>query len=120
MSTRFGACVARARLHARFGSPMPTNTTSPSRSSRAATAVIISSALYGASVAIVHAGGHVAARLEPRGELRLLRHVLRAIAHAEHDIAQIRVGRGRIARDRFPSDVEIVVAVVVALRVARM
>ena len=32
-----GACVARARLQARFGSPMPTKTTSPSRSSRAAT-----------------------------------------------------------------------------------
>src|SRR5918992_4791753 len=40
MSTRFGACVARARLHARLGRPMPTRTVSPWRSSCAAAAAM--------------------------------------------------------------------------------
>src|SRR5690242_10152228 len=116
MSTRFGAWVARARLHARLGSPIPTNTTSPSRSSRAATTVIISSGVYAgpALEPVVHSAGQSLFRLEPRGEARLLRQIPCSIRHAVHEFVQIAAQLGRIARDRFPRDVEIIVAVVVA------
>src|ERR1043166_5527861 len=45
MSTRPGAWVARARLAATLGSPIPTKQVMPSRSARAAQVVIISSAV---------------------------------------------------------------------------
>src|SRR6266481_1145167 len=45
MSTRSGACVARARLAAALGRPIPTKQVIPSRRARAAHAVIISSAV---------------------------------------------------------------------------
>src|SRR6266516_7974422 len=54
MSTRPGACVARARLAAALGSPIPTKQVMPSRRARAAQAVIISSAVN--SPAVVAAG----------------------------------------------------------------
>src|ERR1043165_5131366 len=54
MRTSFGACNRRARLHARFGNPIPTKTTSPSLSWRAAWQTINSFRLKsGASIAIV-------------------------------------------------------------------
>src|SRR5580658_2595065 len=46
MSTRSGACVARARLAATLGRPMPTKQVMPSRRARAAATAIISSAPY--------------------------------------------------------------------------
>src|SRR6516164_5420960 len=51
MSTSSGACVARARLAAALGSPMPTKQVMPSRSARAADTVIISSDVYVKSLA---------------------------------------------------------------------
>src|SRR5690349_5794496 len=122
MSTRFGAWVARARLHARLGSPIPTNTTSPSRSSRAATTVIISSGVYAgpALEPVVHSAGRSLFRLEPRRQARLLRQIPGAIRHAVHELVQIVAELDRITRDRFPRDIKIVVAVVVALRVRRV
>src|SRR5882672_9197740 len=118
MSTRLGACVRRARLQARFGRPIPTNTTSPSASSRAATVAIISSGVK--SEAVVHSGAVLLGRLEPLLEPRLLLHVLRATLHAVHELVEVVRELGTIARDRLPPDIEIVVAVVVALRVRRM
>src|SRR2546428_902281 len=115
ISTRRGACVARARLQARLGSPMPTNTTSPSASSRAATAAIISSGVY-PSVPVVHPGAHAFFRLEPR-DLRLFFEVRRAVRHAVDELVQVaRQPIGR-AGDVLPCDVEVVIAVVVALAV---
>src|SRR5256885_11920167 len=117
MSTSPGACVARARLHARFGSPIPTNTISSSRSSRAATTVIISSAEYVASVAVVHSRAEHLARSETRGESFVQREVLAAVPRTHDVFVQIARERRRIARDLLPGHVEIVVAVVVPLRV---
>src|ERR1022692_3718931 len=51
MRTRFGACVARARLAAALGSPIPTKQVMPPVRARAAQAVIISSAVYAAGSA---------------------------------------------------------------------
>src|SRR6185312_1587084 len=99
MSTRFGAWVARARLQARLGSPIPTKTTSPSRSSRAATEAIISAGVW--SEPIVHSGTHPGLRpqpLEPTGA----RDVLRPVAHAVHELIEVRAQPDRIARDRLP------------------
>src|SRR6266513_3649146 len=104
MSTRFGACVRRARLHARFGSPMPTNTTSPSTSSRAATVAIISSGLY--SVAVIDSGAALLSRLETLQQPRLLRHVLRAARDAVDELVEIARELRALARNRFPADVE--------------
>src|SRR4029077_7520922 len=117
MSTRLGAWVARARLHARLGNPIPTNTTSPSRSSRAATTVIISSGVYAgpALEPVVHSAGQSFFRLEPRRQARVLRQIPGTIRDAVHELLQVAAELGRIARDRLPRDVEIVVAVVVAL-----
>src|SRR5207302_963751 len=82
-STRRGAWVARARLHARLGRPIPTNTTSPSTSSRAATLAIISSAVYAPSEPVIHPGAAPFLRLEPRGQIRLFLHERRLLLHAE-------------------------------------
>src|SRR5436190_454156 len=97
MSIRLGACVARARLHARLGSPMPTNTTSPSRSSLAATQIINSRPLASGEgrssardfaavgellIAIIHARTDSLVGREARFELRLHHQVLGAIADA--------------------------------------
>src|SRR5689334_11700411 len=91
MRTRLGAWVARARLHARLGSPIPTKTTSPSRSSRAATTVIISSGVYaGAALeAVVHSSGQALFCLEACGQTRLLRDVPGAIGDAVDEFVQI-------------------------------
>src|SRR2546426_4440442 len=109
MSTRFGACVRRARLQARFGKPIPTNTTSPSASSRAATVAIISSGVK--SEAVVYSGAVLLRRLEPLHQPGLFLHVLDAVTHAIHEFIQIARQLRAVARDRFPADVELVVAV---------
>src|SRR5213078_2327600 len=118
MSTRFDACVRRARLQARFGRPMPTNTTSPSASSRAATVAIISSGEY--SEAVVDSGAALLSRLEPLQQARLLLHILDAALHPVDELVQVVCQLRTVARDRFPADIEVVVAVVVPLRVRRM
>src|SRR5450432_3088228 len=120
MSTSAGACVARARLHARFGSPIPTKTISPSRSSRAATTVIISSAEYFISVAVVHPRADLSARGEPLGESGMLREIAGAILHAKHEVVEVLTKRLLVPRHILPRDVEIVVAIVVSLRIRRM
>src|SRR6266540_6655001 len=124
MSTRLGAWVRRARLQARFGRPIPTNTTSPSRSSRAATTAIISSGEYGVegrgSEAVVHSGGDLCLRLESRRQAWMLFQVRRSIRDSVHKLIQVRLELVRLARDRFPAHVEVVVAIVVALRVRGM
>src|SRR6267143_4050594 len=124
MRTRLGACVRRARLQARFGRPIPTNTTSPSRSSRAATTAIISSGEYGVegrgSEAVVHSGGDLGLGLESRQQARMLFEIGRSIRDSVHELIEVRLEFGRLARDRFPSHVEVVVAIVIALRVRRM
>src|SRR5271165_2339955 len=74
MSTRFGACVARARLHARFGNPMPTNTTSPSDSSRAARTAISSRLEY-----VLPRSEYVVPRSRARGDSEA---VVDSFAHA--------------------------------------
>src|SRR5213080_4594273 len=88
-STRRGAWVARARLHARLGRPIPTNTTSPSTSSRAATLAIISSAVYAPSEPVIHPGAAPFLRLEPRGQIRLFLQVRRPIGHAAHEVVEV-------------------------------
>src|SRR6266403_5589530 len=117
MRTRLGAWVARARLQARFGRPIPTNTTSPSDSSRAATAAIISSGVYAGLETVVDSAGESLFRLEPRGQLRLSRHVAGAVGDGVHELVEVAGQLVGIARDSLPRDVEIVVAVVIALRV---
>src|SRR5918992_195637 len=96
MSTRSGAWVARARLQARLGSPMPTKTTSPSRSSRAATVVIISAGVYLISVPIVHPRAHPAGRAQALQSSAPL-HVLRPVPDAEHELIEIALERRAVA-----------------------
>src|ERR1700687_1070702 len=122
MSTRCGACVARARLHAKFGSPMPTKTTSPSRSSCAARTAINSLFVYpAASETVVH----------PRADKRLrtqafapvitqLFHVFSAVGDTMDKIIQPSGKCRLVARNVFPVDIEVVVAIVVALCIRRM
>src|SRR6266853_2172821 len=113
--TRLGACVARARLQARFGSPIPTNTTSPSDSSRAATAAIISSGVYAGLETVVDSARESLFRFEPCGQLRLFRHVAGPVGEGVHELVEVARELVGIARDALPRDVEIVVAVVIAL-----
>src|SRR5579872_1053086 len=115
MSTRSGACVARARLQARFGSPMPTNTTSPFASARAAVTAIISFGVY--SEPIVHAGRHPSRRTQSVCKTRLRRDIRCTIADAVHELIEIARQPLGVARDRLPLDVERIVAVVVPVRV---
>src|SRR5580704_11900071 len=113
-----GAWVARARLQARFGRPMPTKTTSPSLSSAAARNAIFSDAV-GASVAIVDPRRHARLCAQPLHQpCAQLLHVRGAVGHAEHEGLKPVGVASRVARDLFPLDVEFVVAVVVALHEA--
>src|SRR5579859_4313131 len=121
MSTRSGACVARARLQARFGSPMPTKTTSPSWSSFAARTAMSSEFVYaGASEAVVDSFAEARFRLEPFAQPGHLVHVGGAIGDAVDELVEPRPEPRIIARHLIPGDVEIVVAIVVALRVRRV
>src|SRR5580765_2469125 len=99
-----------------FGKPIPTNTTSPSCSSRDATAVIISSGVYD-SEPVIHSGAELLPRFERLRQGRLHRHILAAIAHAIDEFVQIALQRRGVTGDAFPLHVEIVVPVIVALRV---
>src|SRR5437016_14534126 len=119
-STRRGAWVARARLHARLGRPIPTNTTSPSTSSRAATLAIISSGVQAPSEPVIHPSTVSGFRREPCDQLRTFFQVPRPIRHAAYEVVEVALERVAIARDRFPRNVEIVVAVVVPLCVRRV
>src|SRR5688500_13229991 len=128
-STSRGAWVRRARLQARLGSPMPTKTTSPSRSSRAAATAIISPDEWPvgarspgvdaspASVPIAHPGADAGSRGKPLDERRLLLEVRAAVRHAVHELVEIRAQRPLVARDRLPPHVELVVPIVMPLRV---
>src|SRR5690349_19365332 len=102
---------------------MPTKTTSPSRSSRAATAAIISAGVWVTggppSKPIVHARAHPLVRAELLEPTRAC-HVLGSIRHAVDELLQVPLERRRIARDLLPRDVEGVVPVVVPLRVRRV
>src|SRR2546426_10909139 len=120
MSTRRGAWVARARLQARLGRPIPTNTTSPSASSRAATLAIISSGVYAASEPVIHPGTISGCRVEPRGQAWVFLQVARAVRDPVDELVEVSRDTAGIARDRLPREVEIVVAVVVPLRVGRV
>src|ERR1700694_2874422 len=122
MSTRRGACVARARLQAKFGNPMPTKTTSPSRSSWAARTAMSSLFVYAAALETV---------VHPRTDKRLraqafapvitqLFHVAGAVRDTKDKIVQPRGERRLVTRNVFPVDIEVVVAIVVALCIRRM
>src|SRR5688572_13498162 len=93
-----------------LGSPMPTNTMSPSRSSAAAAQII-------SSVAIVDATAH---SFRGRPASRNPGQVLGAIAHAVNVFVQIADQTRPIARDLLPPNVELVVAIIVALNVRGM
>src|SRR5437016_12943157 len=93
---------------------MPTNTTSPSTSSRAATAAIISAGVYAGLKAVVHPARVAFLRLEPGDQRRLFRHVRRAVGDAADVLLEVALEPPGIARDPLPRHVEIVVAVVIA------
>src|SRR5262245_16972427 len=97
---------------------MPTNTTSPSTSSRAATVAIISSGVK--SEAVVHSRAELLPRPEPLRQPRLLLHVLRSGLDAVDEFVQVVFDLRPLFRDCFPAHVEVVVPVVVALRIRRM
>src|ERR1022692_936366 len=122
MSTSSGACVARARLHARFGNPMPTNTTSPSLSSRAARTAINSLSVYAAaSEAIVDSLADARLGGQPLDCRRSqFVEILGPAGDAVDPLEQPCVHALRIARDLIPAHIEVVVAIVIALRVRRM
>src|SRR5687768_3449375 len=102
MRTRFGACVARARLQARFGRPMPTKTVSPSSSSRAAATAMSSALVAPASIPIVHPDAELLARAQPIELPAALLDVLGAIVNPANPLVQVSLERGRISRHRFP------------------
>src|SRR5512134_3344916 len=97
---------------------MPTNTTSPSRSSRAAATTIISLGEY--SVAIRDFAAHGRLRREASGQRRLPSQVFGAIGDAVHPLVEIRLQPRRVSRDVVPRHVKLVVAIVVSLRIGRM
>src|SRR5258708_26710572 len=111
MSTRFGAWVARARLQARFGSPIPTKTTSPSRSWRAADTAINSLGVY--SVPVIHSRGDAIVRSQPLLQPRVCLEIRRTVRDAVDVPVEVRRETSRVARDRLPCDVEVIVAIVV-------
>src|SRR5438477_9906799 len=104
MSVRFGACVVRAKLQATLGKPIPTKTTSPSRSSLAAAQIM-------ASVSIIDARTHPTIRREAFDQSRILGEVLRAIPNIVHVFVEIALQSIASARDAFPRDVEVIVAI---------
>src|SRR5438270_6908237 len=72
MNTQSGAWVARARLHALLGRPMPTKTTSPFRRRRAAATAITSSCVK-VAVLIIRTGYACASgprRRRTRGQMQ--------------------------------------------------
>src|SRR5258708_7055531 len=92
---------------------MPTKTTSPSASSRAATDAIISSALK----SIIDPGAHLLARPQPCDESRVPGEVARAVWDAQHELVEVGGEARRIAGNPLPRHVEVVVAIVETLRI---
>src|SRR5436190_22695165 len=86
---------------------MPTKTTSPSRSSRAATAAIISAGVYAGLVAIVDSARESLFRLEPCRQVRLFFYIAGAVGHAVHELLEVARELIGIARDAFPGDVKV-------------
>src|SRR5262249_10124393 len=97
---------------------MPTNTTSPFVSARAAVTAMISFGVY--SESIVHAGCYPGRRAQTILQARQRREIRRAVAHAVDELVEIPRELLRIARDRLPAHVERIVAIIVALGVRRM
>src|SRR5438046_3473327 len=94
----FGACVLRATAYATMGSRMPTKTSSRSRISRAATAIISSCDVYASLSGEVHGLGRPVAGDEDRIDFDH-RHVRLAIGHVEHPALEPRLVA--LARSRF-------------------
>src|SRR5512141_1496218 len=95
---RLGACVRRARLQARLGSPTPTKTTSPSRSSRAALMVISSAALYFISIFSIidrgcRAAGNAQAPVHGGAQLFPIRGAVRQAVYPRFQIGADGFGR---------------------------
>src|SRR6202022_4211178 len=104
MRTSFGACVARAKLHARFGKPMPTKTTSLSTSSCAAAHTICS-----ALEAIIHAGAHPRlGRQAFADRLAQASHIAGPISNPIDEFIQPARERAFVARNLVPRHIKIV------------
>src|SRR5262249_46226248 len=99
---------------------MPTKTTSPSCNCRAAWQIINSFAVNADSVAIVDRLAIVSACLQPRDIRAHSFAVFRAIPHAVNPLVQIGIELVDVLRNLSPANVEIVVAIVIALNVRRM
>src|SRR5262245_49180149 len=104
MSTRPGLTVRRARLAAVLGRPMPTKHDTCPRRARAAATVIISSAV-----------NVILTSRKPRQ----IRGLASLGGSCRDHLVQPRLKRRPVAADGVPVAVEVVVAVVVALRVGR-
>src|SRR5512141_2464747 len=119
---RLGACVRRARLQARFGSPTPTKTTSPSRSSRAELMVINSAAVYSMLVfSIVNHGCRAAGHAQAR--VRFFPQLLPvgfAIRHAIHPFLQVCLQRFICLAELIPFQVKVVIPVIISLGIGGM
>src|SRR5256712_13150330 len=98
---------------------MPTNTTSPSASSRAATAAIISAGVYAGLEAVVHPARVAFLRLEPGDQRRLFRHVRRAVGDAADVLLEVTLEPPGVPRDPLPPHLEIGAAAVIPLAVER-
>src|SRR5439155_16656083 len=94
----FGACVLRATAYATIGSRMPTKTSSRSRISRAATAIISSCDVYASLIGEVHGLGRPVAGDEDRIDFDH-RHVRLAIGRVENPALEPRLVA--LARSRF-------------------
>src|SRR5262245_19181974 len=110
-----------------FGSPTPTKTVRAPASARAAATTIISEGVYVSSdmrpscllvAAIVYRRGR-GRRWPQFGECLVtqLPHILFAILHPMHPLVEPRLGALLIPRDGLPRQIEVVVAIVIALRV---
>src|ERR1700752_4825515 len=121
MRTSFGACSRRARLHARLGSPIPTKTTSLSRSWRAAWQTINSCGLKcGPSIAIVDRLTVMRSRFQA---IQLIAHapdILRAIAQPVYPLFEVSSEQCLVFRNLAPANIKVVVAIVKAMREGRV
>src|SRR6476646_8994253 len=103
MSTSLGACRRRARLHARFGSPIPTKTTSPSRNWRAAWQTINSFRLKCCpSIAIVDGLAVMRSRLQTIDFGSHATDILSAIAQSVDPLFQVSIEQRFVFRNLEP------------------
>src|SRR2546427_6445028 len=77
---------------------MPTSPGSPSSSSRAATAAIISAGVYAGLEAVVHPARVAFLRLEPGDQRRLFRHVRRAVGRSEEHTSELQSQSNLVCR----------------------